>query len=119
VRALPASFPEIPRVCAGDERAIFPLKVDPDCVHVSVNVPLNTPLYDPDHVPERPPDAAAAVGVLGAAVLVCTAALVAATLVGGGVVVVDDEPHAAASVASGIAVNITMVRFMSQVLPLL
>ena len=116
VRVVPASFPEMPRVWAGSERAIWPLKVDPDCVQVSVNVPVNTPLYDPVHVPERPPAAA----VVGAAVAVgaLVGVLLTGMLDGVGVPVVDDALHAAISDTRGIAMPIRMVRFISQVLPL-
>jgi hypothetical protein len=120
VRVVPASFPEMPRVWAGSERAIWPLKVDPDCVQVSVNVPFNTPLYDPVHVPERPPaaavvGAAVAVGVLVGALV---GVLLTGMLDGVGVPVVDDALHAAISATRGIAMPIRMVRFISQVLPL-
>ena len=38
--ALPDTVPVIPRVLAGDERTMFPVKVEPDWVHMSVKVPL-------------------------------------------------------------------------------
>lgn len=39
-----------------EEILIVPLRFDPDCCHVSSNVPLNVPLYCPFQVPERADD---------------------------------------------------------------
>gem|GEM_PF-3590201 len=75
------------------ERLIVPLRFDPDCCHVRVNVPVKAPLYCPDHFPESPPEAA---GVPDAAGL-----LAGEVGEAGGVDVVDvvpplgDELHAA------------------------
>jgi len=87
---------------------------------VSVKVPWYTPLYCPDHTPVRLTAAGAAVGVaVGALVGVGVGVLVAAALVGVGVPVVDDALQAASSDPRPIAVNITMVRFISELLPYL
>ena len=99
-----------------------PFNVDPVWTHVSLRVPLYTPLYDPDQVPDRTTAGGgwAAVGV-AAGVGVGTGVLVGVltgALVGVGVPVVDDELHAASSEPRPIAVNITMVCFISEVLPL-
>ena len=55
---------ELPR----DEISMVPLRLDPDCCQVKVNVPLSLPLYSPDHVPDSPPADGAIVDgvVLGA-----------------------------------------------------
>src|ERR1700726_4978515 len=87
-----------------------PFNVDPVWTHVSLRVPLYTPLYDPDQVPDR---MTAGGGWAAVGVGVGTGALV-----GVGVPVVDDELHAASSEPRPIAVNITMVCFISEVLPL-
>jgi hypothetical protein len=89
---------------------------------VSLKVPLYTPLYCPDHTPVRLTAAGGAVGVAAAVgALVGTGVLVARALVGAGVgvPVVDDALQAASSDPRPIAVNITMVRFISELLPYL
>jgi hypothetical protein len=115
--ALPVTVPVMARVLAGDESTMLPVKVELDWFHVSEKVPVYTPLYVPDHFPERTTAAGAAVGV-AVGVGVGTGVLVAGTLVGVGVPVVDDALQAASSDTRAIAVNITMVRFISEVLPL-
>ena len=115
--ALPATLPVMARVRAGDERTMLPVKLDVDWVHMSVKVPVYTPLYCPDHVPERTTAGGAAVGVAVGAI-VGVGVLVAGALVGVGVAVVDDALQAASSDPSAIAVMITMVCFITEVLPL-
>jgi hypothetical protein len=110
--ALPATFPVMPRVLVGDERTMVPLKFDPDCFQLSVKVPLKTPLYCPDQVPERSTVATAAVGV-AVGVLVGAGVLVA-----DGAAVEGDALQAASNETRESAANITMVRFISEVLPL-
>lgn len=64
---LPATTPLIWRVPGVVESMMVPVSVEPDCVHVSVNVPWKAPPYCPDHVPERSPVAGGGF-VVGAAV---------------------------------------------------
>src|SRR5450631_4066828 len=118
---VPASFPVMLRVFAGDERTMVPATPVPDCCQVSVNVPVYTPLYLPDHTPVRPPAGGTGVGVAAAALVgaaVGTGAVVAGATVAVGVSVVLEPPQAASSGARAIALNITMVGFISQVLTL-
>jgi hypothetical protein len=71
-----------------------------------------TPLYCPDQVPERSTAAGGGVGVaVGAIVGVAVGALV-----GVGVPVVDDALQAASNDTKASAANVTMVRFISEVL---
>lgn len=51
---------------------ILPLRCDPDCVQLSVNLPEYAPLYFPDHLPDSPP--LAVVVVVGAVVVLAGAA---------------------------------------------
>ena len=115
--ALPVTVPVMSSVFFGDERAIWPVRVDVAWFHVSWKVPLYTPLYCPDHTPVRLTAAGGAVGVavgVGAAVGVFA---LAGALVGGGVVVVEDALQAASSDPSATALSIPMVRFIPEVLP--
>jgi hypothetical protein len=77
-------------------------------------------LYVPDHVPVRSTVAGAGVAVdAGTGVGVGVGAAVGVvTLVGVGVPVVDEALQAASNDPRAIAVNIRMVRFISQVLRL-
>ncbi len=47
----PCTLPVQLYVPLGFESSIDPVKFEPDCVHVTVNVPEKAPPYDPDHVP--------------------------------------------------------------------
>src|SRR2546427_12881689 len=75
-----------------DERLIVPLRFDPDCCHVRVNVPVKAPLYCPDHFPESPPEAA---GVPDAAGLLAGEAVVGEAGGVGGAPPRGDEVQAA------------------------
>ena len=57
------------------EIVIMPDRSDPDCVHVSMNVPSLAPEYCPDHEPESPPELEALLEELADAQLLATKAL--------------------------------------------
>jgi hypothetical protein len=79
---------------------MVPLKVDPVCCQLSLNVPVKAPPYLPDQLPDRSTAAAGALEVGGAAVELAVVETLA--LAGGVEVVVDLAPlllHPVASTA--------------------